>query len=120
MNPNEVFCPNIECVSKGQVGKGNIKVQSQKKKIYGCKVCKKTFSTTKGTIFYRLKKKPEIVMLVLCLLAHGCPTQAIVIAFGLDERTVKSWWRKGGEHCEKVHEHKVLPSKDHNRHNKRP
>ena len=46
-------------------------------------------------------------MLVLCLVAHGCPIQAIVIAFGLDERTVKRWWQKGGEHCEKVHEHKV-------------
>jgi len=111
MNPEQVFCPNIECVSRGQVGKGNIKVQSKKKKIYGCKVCKKTFSATKGTIFYRLKKEPTLVMLVLCLLAYGCPRQAIVVAFELDERTVKSWWEKGGKHCQKVHEYKVEGTK---------
>jgi hypothetical protein len=44
---------------------------------------------------------------VLTLLAHGCPRQAIVAAYGFDERTVKSWWQRAGEHCQKVHEHTV-------------
>jgi hypothetical protein len=47
------------------------------------------------------------VMVVISLLAYGCPPQAIVVAFGLDERTVKDWWRRAGEHCEEVHKHTV-------------
>ena len=46
-------------------------------------------------------------MLVITLLAYGCPLQAIVKAFGFDERTVKNWWQRSGEHCRGVHEHLV-------------
>lgn len=46
-------------------------------------------------------------MLVLTLLSHGCPTQAIVAAFGLDERTVARWLAGAGAHCQRVHEHLV-------------
>lgn len=104
MNPETVFCPNIECVARGQVGKGNISVHSQKEGRYGCEVCGGTFATTKGTIFYRLRTEPTTVILVLTLLAYGCPLQAIVAAFGFDERTVKNWWTKAGGHCQKVHQ----------------
>jgi transposase-like protein len=48
-----------------------------------------------------------LVLIVLTLLAHGCPLQAIVAAYGFDERTVKSWWLRAGQHCQKVHEHTV-------------
>lgn len=46
-------------------------------------------------------------MLVLTLLCHGCPTQAIVAAFGLDERTVARWLSEAGRHCQRIHEHLV-------------
>jgi hypothetical protein len=46
-------------------------------------------------------------VLVLTLLSHGCPTQAIVAAFGLDERTVARWLTSAGQHCQRVHEHLV-------------
>jgi hypothetical protein len=46
-------------------------------------------------------------VLVLTLLSHGCPTQAIVVAFGLDERTVARWLVGAGRHCQRVHEHLV-------------
>ena len=107
MNPQEIFCPNLECPAKGQVGKGNISVHSHKEKRYGCQVCGKPFAATKGTIFYRLRTEPKVVILVLTLLAHGCPRQAIVAAYGLDERTVKEWWQRAGKHCQQVHEHTV-------------
>src|SRR4051794_41675388 len=45
------------------------------------------------------------MVLVLTLLSHGCPTQAIVAAFGLDERTVARWLGSAGRHCQRVHEH---------------
>jgi transposase-like protein len=41
---------------------------------------------------------------VLVLLCHGCPLQAIVAAFGLDERTVRHWQARAGQHCQQVHE----------------
>lgn len=107
MNPQAVFCPNIECPARGQEGKGNISVHSHKEKRYSCEVCQETFAATKGTIFYRLRTDPTTVMLVLTLLAYGCPTQAIVAGFGFDERTVKSWWGKAGAHCQKVHQRVV-------------
>ena len=107
MIPEKAFCLNLECPARGQVGKGNISVHSQKEKRYECDVCGETFAATKGTIFYRLRTDPKIVILVLTLVVHGCPIQAIVAAFGFDERTVKKWWQRGGAHCEKVHQQQV-------------
>jgi hypothetical protein len=65
------------------------------------------FAETIDTPFYRLHKPAELAVLVLTLLSHGCPTQAIVVAFGLDERTVARWLAEAGRHCQRVHEHLV-------------
>jgi transposase-like protein len=107
MNPDEIFCPNIACPARGQAGKGNIHVHSRPEKRCVCDVCGQTFATTKGTIFYRLRTSPQIVMCVIVLLAYGCPIQAIVKAFLLDERTVRDWQKRTGQHCQRVHEHLV-------------
>lgn len=107
MNPQELFCPNMDCPARGQVGKGNIHVHSQKDKRCICAVCGQTFTTTTGTIFYRLRSDPQLVRWVIVLLAYGCPSQAIVKAFGLDERTVGEWQTRAGKHCQQVHEHLV-------------
>ena len=54
-----------------------------------------------------LRKPTELIVIVVTLLAYGCPVQAIVHAFGLDERTVASWGDRAGQHCEQVHHHFV-------------
>lgn len=107
MNPQTLFCPNMDCPARGHKGKGNIQVHSQKDQRCVCQVCGQTFTVTKGTIFYRLRHAPELVIQVLILLAYGCPIQAIVRAFGLDERTVRDWHARAGNHCQQVHEHLV-------------
>ena len=107
MNPREIFCPNMDCPARGQIGKGNISVHSQKEKRCICDVCQQTFTTSKGTIFYRLRSDPQIVLWVIILMAYGCPVQAIVKAFGLDERTVSDWHGRAGKHCQNIHEHLV-------------
>jgi transposase-like protein len=107
MNSASLFCPNIECPARGQVGKGNIGVHSQAKKRYICHVCEQTFSASRGTLFYRLRTDPKTVLLVIALLVYGCPVQAIVQAFGLDERTVRNWWERAGVHCQAFHERLV-------------
>lgn len=110
MNLTKIFCPNPECPAKGRCNEGNITIHSQAEQRCCCSVCNETFSITKGTIFYRLKTDPVQVMLVITLLTHGCPLQAIVAAFGFDERTVKSWWQRAGTHCQAVHHHQVEQS----------
>src|SRR3990172_1777106 len=107
MNPRELFCPNLDCPARGQKGKDNIQVHSQKDKRCICKVCGQTFAVSRGTIFYRLRHAPEVVMQVITLLAYGCPIQAIVKAFDLDERTICNWQKRAGKHCQQVHEHLV-------------
>lgn len=47
------------------------------------------------------------MLTVVTLLAYGCPVQAIVAAFELDERTVARWQREAGSQCRRVHEHLV-------------
>ena len=77
-----------------------------------CTECHKTFSATQGTAFYRLRTSAETVSLVVTLLAHGCPLQAIVVAFGYDERTVAGWVARAGAQGQAVQEHLVEQPRD--------
>jgi transposase-like protein len=54
------------------------------------------FSETTNTAFYRIHKPKWLVLVDVTLLAYGCPVQAIVAAFGIDERTVARWQRESG------------------------
>jgi len=58
-----------------------------------------------------LRKPKELILIVVALLAYGCPRQAIVHAFDLDERTVTRWQDRAGKHCQKVHEDQVMQAK---------
>jgi transposase-like protein len=107
MDPQEQFCPNPDCPARGLIGEGTITVHSWPERRYRCRRCNKTFAATTGTIFYRRPSDRELMMQVLTLLSHGCPPQAIVAAFGLDERTVADWQAAAGAHCRRVHEHLV-------------
>jgi transposase-like protein len=107
MDSTQVFCPNEACPARGQVDQGNITVHDRKKRRYRCTVCEKSFSERKGPPFYRLRTAPETVVIVLKLLSHGCPLQAVVFAFGLDARTVVAWRKRGGRHCQGVHAYLV-------------
>jgi len=40
-------------------------------------------------------------------MAHGCPLQAIVVAFGFDERTLAEWLRRAGVQSQAVQEYMV-------------
>lgn len=64
-----------------------------------------TFAATTCTTFYRLHHAAEVFTevftIVITLLSLGCPLQAIVVAFGLDERTVAAWLRRAG--TQRVH-----------------
>jgi IS1 family transposase len=55
-------------------------------------------------MFEGLRKPMELIVIVVTLLSYGCPVQAIVHAFGLDERTVAAWRDRAGVHCQQVHQ----------------
>jgi transposase-like protein len=109
MDPQTVrfACPNLDCPARGQLGKDNIRLHSRKEGRYRCQVCGRTFAARRGTTFYRLRTADETVTRVITLLAYGCPMAGIVQAFGLDERTVRAWWQRAGQHCRAVHEQVV-------------
>src|SRR5919197_982869 len=107
MDPQDQFCHNSDCSDRGQSGLGNIRIHSRKKQRYCCSTCGRTFAAMTGTPFYRLRTATDMVTVVLTLLCHGCPLQAIVAAFGFDECTVAQWQARAGEHCQEVHEHLV-------------
>jgi transposase-like protein len=104
MDASQVFCPNAACQARGKSGEGTIISHGKKRARYRCKTCGKTFSAQAGTMFEGLRKPKTLIVMVVTLLAYGCPIQAIVQAFGLDERTVASWRERAGKHCQEVHQ----------------
>jgi transposase-like protein len=103
MNPHPLFCPNQACPSRGLQEAGNLRVHDSRRDRWRCTTCRKTFSARQGTPFFRLQTPEASVIQVLTLLAYGCPLQAIVHAFGYEERTVKDWQDRAGQHAERVH-----------------
>jgi len=104
MNTQAQFCPNLDCRARGQCRAGNIRIHSRKRRRYKCRCCGKTFSERRGTLLAGLRTDPTLVVIVVTLLAYGCPIQAIVQAYGLDERTVAVWRDRAGLQCQAVHE----------------
>src|SRR5437763_4499706 len=104
MDTLKPFCPNEACSARGKIGAGNITIHDRKRQRYRCKICKQTFSERRGTLFEGLRKPMELIVIVVTLLSYGCPVQAIVQAFGLDERTVTSWRDRAGQQCQRVHQ----------------
>src|SRR5260370_36551011 len=88
--PNQLR-PNEACSARGQIGAGNITIHDRKRQRSRWKICKQTFCERRGTMFEGLRKPMELIVIVVTLLSYGCPVQAIVHAFGLDERPVASW-----------------------------
>jgi len=112
MDPTTVCCPYLACPARGQTGQGNMHIHAQKEQRFICHECHKTFSATTGTVFYRLRTSAETVVLVVTLRAHGCPVQALVAAWGLDERTVADWWARSGRQGQAVQECLVEQPRD--------
>jgi transposase-like protein len=108
MDPQQSFCPNEDCPARGHTERGNIRIHCRTRKRSRCTVCGKTFSERRGTPFLALKTDPATVVLVVALVAHGCPIAAIEAVFEVQRRTVRRWIDRAGTHCHAVHERLVL------------
>lgn len=95
LDPKAMRCPH--CQEEERLG-----IHSQAKRLFMCHSCGKTFSETKGTVFENLHYPSWVVVLVLTLLAYGCPVGAIVAAFGIDERTILKWQSRAGQQGKQI------------------
>jgi transposase-like protein len=107
MDPQAQSCHNPDCPARGRVGQGNIQIHSRADRRFKCTTCGRTVAASRGTPYYRKRTAHDVITLALTLLTHGCPLQAIVAAFGLDERTVAAWQQRAGAHCRQAQAHVV-------------
>ena len=76
------FCPNESCPDYGKLQSDqqrNIKKAGktrQGRQRYQCKTCKRTFTETRGTIFYRRRTPEEEIIEALALIAGGFASAA--------------------------------------------
>jgi transposase-like protein len=112
MDPPTVFCPNRHCPARGQTGQGNSGIHARKEQRCICHACDKPCSATTGPVFSRLRTSAATVVIIVPLLAHGCPVQAMVAAFGFDERTRAAWWARSGRQGQVVQESLVEQPRD--------
>lgn len=108
MDLQQRFCPNMDCPARGHTQRGNIKIHCHKRKRLRCTCCGKTFSHRTGTPFFNVKTETNIIVLIVTLIAYGCPIAAIEAAFSIQRRTIREWTRKTGTHAKAVHEAMVL------------
>src|SRR5919202_20607 len=102
LRPELVVCPNPTGGASDRIG-----VHSYRERRYKCHACGGTVAETVGTPLYGLKHPTWLVVVVLTLLAYGCPIPAIVAACALDERTVADWQQKAGQHARQIQDQLV-------------
>lgn len=104
-------CPNEKCSLYGKAGKGNIvsngtitTVQGETRRKFLCKVCRHSFCSRSGTIFYDLRTSEEKVLLALKLLVKGMPLRGVAEVLEVKLDTVRHWLRIAAAQSKKVNE----------------
>lgn len=105
------FCPNEGCLDYQKLqaiqSKPNIIRAGKTRKgvqRYECKTCGKSFTETKGTLFYKKRTDEDEILETLALLAEGSRISSLSRVKGHKEDTILSWLRDAGEHTEAVEE----------------
>ena len=100
------FCPNEQCADYGKLQKdqestnitkfGKTKAGCQR---YQCTSCGKTFTETKGTIFYRRRTARAAIIDTLAQVAEGDRISSLSRSKGYKEDTIQDWIQAAGEHA---------------------
>jgi transposase-like protein len=105
------FCPNESCPDYGKLQNGQDRANLKKigktprgVQRYQCKTCGKTFTETKGTIFYRKHAQEYEILEVLALLAEGVRISTLTRVKGIKEDTILRWLREAAQHAEQIEE----------------
>ena len=103
--PPQSFCWNASCSAYGQVDLGNIRKFGHTPtgvQRYRCRICRRTFVETIGTIFYGRRRPQETIIECLALLAERNSLAAIHRVKGVKEETVMAWLRIAAVHVERI------------------
>lgn len=102
------FCPNEACPDYGKLQTG----QQQNLDKFGktrrgvqrfrCQTCRKTFTETTGTIFFRKRTPEHEILETLALLAEGSRISSLSRAKGFKEDTILAWLREAAQHTEQL------------------
>jgi transposase-like protein len=107
------FCLNEACEDYQKVHHGNmIKYGKTDKGVrrYFCKTCRKSFTETKGTMFYRCRHTEEEIVECMSMLGDRNSLAAIHRIKGVKEETVAKWLEKAADHI-KQFEHIIRKKK---------
>jgi len=95
------FCLNEACKDYNKVNYGNVIKSGKTDKgvqRYICKTCKKSFTETKGTIFYRCRHTEDEIVECMSMLGDRNSLAAIHRIKGIKEETVMKWLEKASAH----------------------
>ena len=105
------FCPNEACPDYGKLQDGqrqrNIRKYGKTRagiQRYQCQTCRRTFTETIGTIFYRKRTPKRQILETLALLAEGSRISSLSRAKGIKEDTILAWLREAAQHAEELEE----------------
>lgn len=106
VNTDWHFCPNPACSHSQWVGLGNVVSNGhpnggQWRQLH-CTVCGKYFAENTGTIFYRSRLAPDVLVRIILTLAEGLSLQATARIFGVEPDTVKECLVKAAQQAEAV------------------
>src|SRR5207302_7084196 len=102
------FCLNEACEDYKQVGLSNIvKCGKTDKGVqrYRCKTCKKGFTATKGTIFYRCRHSEQEITECMAMVGDRNSLAAIHRIKGIKEETVGRWIQLVQSHIKQFEEY---------------
>ena len=106
-------CLNPACPSYGTVGSRSIihngfyRTRSGKRRRYRCGECGKTFSSTKGTPYYRLQHRRATFDGVIALRVEGVSISAISRIEGIAWNTVARWLEKAAQVCRRFNHRRI-------------
>lgn len=104
------FCPNKGCPDYEKLQSANqhniIKAGKTKAGVqrYECTTCHRTFTATKGTLFYGKRTSAETILETLAFLAEGNRISSLSRVKGIKEDTILSWLREAARHTDAVND----------------
>jgi transposase-like protein len=101
------FCPNPVCPDYEQIQESGGRIiksghTRSGRQRYKCLTCGKTFTETRGTIFYRRRTDDEEILECLAMIAEGSRISSVSRIKGHKEDTVSEWVKDAAEHAEAV------------------
>jgi len=92
------------------IGRGNVRAistyetKSGKRRVFQCNRCMKSFSETRGTVFYDLRAPEEKVIMALKMMLVRVDLAGICFVLGVTEETVLEWVKKAAKKANEINE----------------